>query len=80
MCQHTYVLKELPSRNILHDHEDRGGCGDDFIQLDNVRLAKQFEDLYFTSSTNKGKRRKKQKGKGEMKEQKEKRKREDMMR
>ena len=64
MHKHTYVLKEFSSRNILHNHEDSGRCGDDFIELDDVRLPKQFEDLYFAPSQKKEQERKRECQKG----------------
>lgn len=54
----TYVLEELSPRDILHDHEDGGGCGDDLIHLDDVRMSEQLEDLYFTPAQDRSGRRK----------------------
>lgn len=46
----TNIIKELSPANKLHDHEDMGGRGNDLIQLDNVRMAKQLQNLNLTAN------------------------------
>ena len=46
---HTNVFKEFSSTDILHDHEDVRGRGDDFIEFDDVRVTKQLEQLDLSS-------------------------------
>ena len=41
----TNVLEELSSTDILHDHEDITGSGDDLVELDDVRMTKQLQQL-----------------------------------
>ena len=41
----TNIIKQLPSGDVLHDHKDVSGCGDDLVQFDDVRVTKQLENL-----------------------------------
>ena len=41
----TNIVKQLPSGDVLHDHKDVSGCGDDLVQFDDVRVTKQLENL-----------------------------------
>lgn len=42
------VVKELSARDVFHDHEDVGGCADDLVQFDDVRVSEKFEILNLT--------------------------------
>lgn len=41
------VVEELPARAVLHDEEEVLGGLDDFVELDEVGVADEFEDVYF---------------------------------
>ena len=41
----TNIVKQLPSGDVLHDHEDVSGCGDDLVEFDDVRVTEQLQDL-----------------------------------
>ena len=45
----TNVVKELSPRNVLHNHEDVRGRGDDLVQLDDVGVAEHLQDLNLTT-------------------------------
>ena len=44
------IIEELPARDVLHDHEDVGGSGDDLVQLDYVRVAEKLQVLDFPAN------------------------------
>uniref|UniRef100_A0A6B0VAV0 Uncharacterized protein n=1 Tax=Ixodes ricinus TaxID=34613 RepID=A0A6B0VAV0_IXORI len=43
------VIKEFTTAHILHDHENVGGCADDLVQFDDMRVPEELEVLYFTA-------------------------------
>ena len=39
------VVEQLPTGDVLHDHEDVSGRGDHLVKLDNVGMSKQLQNL-----------------------------------
>ncbi len=42
------VVEEFSSRDVFHDHKDVRWGGDDLVQLDDVRMAKELQVLDLT--------------------------------
>ncbi len=44
------VVEELATRNIFHDHENVGWCGNYLVQFDDVGMSEQFQILDFPAN------------------------------